>query len=86
MLWSYAAQVSSPTLERRVLTAPDAIARAASRCAADAEQAWILRQPRTLRRSFAEEAYGHGATAEQIWMLRQPDHVREDYVRQVLGG
>ena len=39
-----------------------------------------------LRRSFAEEAYGHGATAEQIWMLRQPDHVREDYVRQVLGG
>lgn len=69
--------MSSPGLERAVLTAPDAIARAAARYAADAEQAWMLRRPRALRRSFAEDAFGWGDKAEQIWMLRQVDAVRE---------
>ena len=75
----------SSTLERQVLTAPDTIARAAARYAADSEQAWMLRQPRALRRSYASEAFGRGETAEQIWMLRQADDVREAYVREVLG-
>jgi len=78
--------VLSSTIERRVLTAPTQLAQAAARYAADSEQAWMLRQPRALRRSFAEEAFGRGETAEQIWMLRQADDVREDYVREVLGG
>jgi hypothetical protein len=78
--------VPSPGLERAVLVAPDVVARAAARYAEDAEQAWMLRQPRTLRRSFAEEAFGRGEKAEQIWMLRQSDDVREAYVREVLGG
>ncbi len=69
-----------------MLTAPDAIARAAARYAADHEQAWMLCQPRELRRSYAEEAFGRGEIAEQIWMLRQADDVREAYVREVLGG
>ncbi len=69
-----------------MLTAPDAIPRAAARYAADAEHAWMLRQSRSLRRSYAAEAFGRGEQAEQIWMLRQPDHIREDYVREVLGG
>lgn len=74
----------SPGLERAVLTAPDAVARAAARYAAEREQAWMLRQPRVLRRSFAEEAFGRGDVAEQVWMLRQSDAVREAYVREVL--
>ncbi len=83
---AYAPRVLSPALERRVLTAPDTIARAAARYAADVEQAWLLRQPRALRCSFADEAFGRGETAEQIWMLRQADDVRDAYVREVLGG
>jgi len=83
---SYASNVLSLSLERRVLTSPDTIARAASRYAADSEQAWMLRQPHSLRRSFAAEAFGRGETAEQIWMLRQDDDVRDAYVREVLGG
>jgi len=78
--------VISSTLERHVLTAPAPIARASAAFAADAEQAWMLRQPRALRRSFADEAFGQGDTAEQIWMLRQADEVREAYVREVLEG
>ena len=69
-----------------MLTAPDVIAHAAAGLAADSDQAWMLRQPRTLRRSFAEEALGRGEIAERIWMLRQADDVREAYVREVLGG
>lgn len=82
----YPRGVPSSGLERRVLVAPDAIARAAARYATDAEQAWMLRQPRALRRSFAAEAFGRGAKAEQIWMLRQADDVREAYVHEVLEG
>ena len=82
----YTFSVISSTLERHVLTAPDVIAHAAAGLAADSDQAWMLRQPRTLRRSFAEEALGRGEIAERIWMLRQADDVREAYVREVLGG
>jgi hypothetical protein len=85
-LSAYASAMLSTALERRVLTAPDTIARAAARYAADSEQAWMLRQPHALRRSFAVHAFGCGETAEQIWMLRQDDDVRDAYVREVLGG
>ena len=74
----------SPALERRVLTAPDAIARAAARYAPGPQERWMLRQPRALRRSFAEEAFGAGELAEQVWMLRQDDAFRASYVREVL--
>ncbi len=76
--------MASPELELRVLTAPDSVARAAARFAADAQQAWMLRQPRALRRSFAEHAFGKGELAEQVWMLRQSEAVRESYIRTVL--
>ena len=78
--------MASPELELRVLTAPDPVARAAARFAGDDEQAWMLRQPRGLRRSFAADAYGRGDKAEQIWMLRQSDAVRASYIREVLEG
>lgn len=76
---------SSSATELRVLTAPDLVARAAAHYVTDREQAWMLRQPRALRRAYAENAFGRGETVEQAWMLRQPDDVRESYVREVLG-
>ena len=72
--------------ERRVLTAPDAVARAASRLAGEREQRWMLCQPRAVRQSFAEEVFGRPdeALRQQIWMLRQPKAVRESYIEHVL--
>ena len=71
-------------LERAILLAPDAVARRAARYAKDAEEAWMLRQPRATRASFCREAHGRGDNAEQAWMLRQPDAVRESYISEVL--
>ena len=72
--------------ERRVLTAPDAVARAAARFAPDREQRWMLCQPRAVRRSFADEVFGRpdAELRHQVWMLRQPDAVRESYIEDVL--
>ena len=72
-------------LERRVLMAPDVVARALAGRAPDARSRWMLRQPRAVRLSFAEVLEA-GDRAQEIWMLRQPDAVRESYVREVLGG
>ena len=74
------------TTERRVLTAPDAVARAAARFAPDREQRWMLSQPRAVRRSFAEEVFGRpdAELRQQVWMLRQPESVRESYIANVL--
>ena len=71
-------------LERTILLAPDAIARRAAALTDDPEQAWMLRQPREVRASYAREALGRGEVAEQAWMLRQPDAVRHSYVSEVL--
>ncbi len=74
------------TTERRVLTAPDAVARAAARFAPDREQRWMLGQPRAVRQSFAEEVFGRpdAELRQQVWMLRQPQSVRESYIAHVL--
>jgi hypothetical protein len=74
------------TTERRVLTAPDAVARAAARLAADPLQRWMLCRPRAVRQSFAEEVFGRpdAELRQQIWMLRQPEAVRESYIADVL--
>jgi hypothetical protein len=71
-------------LERTILLAPDAVARRAAAYAPDAEQAWMLRQPRAVRVSFCREAHGRGDAAERAWMLRQPAAVRESYISEVL--
>ena len=72
--------------ERRILTAPAPVARAAARVAALPEQRWILTQPRDVRRSYAEEVLGHPdePLRQQIWMLRQTKAVRESYIADVL--
>ncbi len=71
-------------LERAILLAPDAIAWRAARFAVDAEQRWMLRQPRAIRAGYASHVLGQGPIAEQTWMLRQPDEVRESYISEVL--
>jgi len=72
--------------ERRILTAPAALARAAAKVATLPEQRWILMQPRDVRRSYAEEVFGRPdeALRQQVWMLRQPKDVRESYIADVL--
>jgi hypothetical protein len=76
----------STTTERRILTAPAPVARAAARVAALPEQRWILQQPREVRQSFAEEVLGHPdeELRQQVWMLRQTKAVRESYIAEVL--
>jgi hypothetical protein len=72
--------------ERRILTAPGPVARAAAKVAALPEQRWILCQPREVRQSFAEEVFGQPdeEVRQQIWMLRQKREVRESYISKVL--
>ena len=76
----------SSTTERRVLTSPGPVARAAARVARLPEQRWILLQPREVRQSYAEEVFGRPdeALRQQIWMLRQSEAVRESYTAGVL--
>ena len=76
----------SSNTERRVLTAPAAVAKAAARVAALPEQRWILQQPRDVRRSYAENVLGKPDEdlQQQIWMLRQAKAVRESYIKDVL--
>jgi hypothetical protein len=78
----------SSTTERRVLTAPGPVARAAARVAALPEQRWILCQPREVRQSYAENVLDRPdeALQRQIWMLRQTQAVRESYIAHVLLG
>ena len=76
----------SNATERRILTAPAAVARAAARMAGLPEQRWILMQPREVRVSFAEEVLGRedAELRQQVWMLRQPKDVRESFIADVL--
>ena len=75
-----------PSAERQILLAPDVVAKGAARMAPLPEQRWMLRQSRQLRRSFAEEVFGHPdmERRQQIWMLRQDDDVRESFIAHVL--
>ena len=72
--------------ERQILTAPHAIARAAAPIAPEREQRWMLKQPRELRRSFADEVFGRPdeEIRQQAWMLGQPREIRESFAREVL--
>jgi len=77
-----------PSLDHRILTAPDVIARAAASGVKDPRQRWMLRQPRSVRRSYAEEVLGRADEDRraEVWMLLQSDEVRRSYVRDVLGA
>jgi hypothetical protein len=73
-------------LARRVLLAPNVVARAAARAATEREQVWMLCQPREVRESYVREVVDRGEDPvhAEIWMLRQSQAVRESYVRTVL--
>jgi len=70
-------------VQKRVLLGPAPVRRAAQR-GLGAKERWILRQPRSVRRSYVREVLEGGGN-EEAWMLLQPDEVRESYVREVLG-
>jgi hypothetical protein len=73
-------------LQRSVLLAPAAIARAAASQVKEPEERWMLRQPKEVRASYVREVLDRGGDERlaEIWMLRQPDDVRESYIRHVL--
>lgn len=74
------------SLDHRILTAPDVVARAAAAAARDPRQRWMLRQPRAVRRSYAAQVLGRPdeeRLAEE-WMLLQAEPVRRSYVEEVL--
>ena len=72
--------------ERSILTAPGPVAKTAAYASGEPEQRWMLRQPREIRLSFAEEVFGRPDATErqEIWMLRQPKAIRESFIREVL--
>jgi hypothetical protein len=78
--------LSLPPGGRTVLCAPDAVTRTIAVAAIDREQRWMLRRPRSVRRSFVAEVIDRGgsAGAQQGWMLLQDDDVRASYVADVL--
>ena len=70
-----------------MLLGPAPIRRAAAARASRPEEAWMLLQPRAVRRSYAANVLDGGGDVErlsEIWMLRQPEKVRESYIEHVL--
>jgi hypothetical protein len=78
------------SLERRVLLAPDSVARAVAARVRDRRARWMLSQPRHVRRSYVREVLASGdhprEVREQRWMLLQEEPVRLSYVSDVLGA
>jgi hypothetical protein len=77
---------SSERLARRVLRAPAVVRRVAASQAKDPAEAWMLRQPESVRESYVREVLDRGGDERltEIWMLRQPEAVRESYIESVL--
>jgi hypothetical protein len=75
------------SIERTFLLAPGPIARAAAWIAREAEQRWMLSQPREVRGSYVTDVVDRPTDphAAEAWMLRQDDAVRESYVAAVLA-
>jgi hypothetical protein len=74
-------------LQKRVLLGPAPVRRAAAARAIRSQEAWMLRQPRSVRLSYAAQVLdknGDPGLLAEIWMLRQPKEVRESYIREVL--
>jgi len=76
-------------IQKRVLLGPAPLRRAAAARAMRPEEAWMLRQPRAVRLSYAAQVLdgrGEVEVLAEVWMLRQPEKVRESYIREVLQG
>jgi hypothetical protein len=77
---------SLPPGARAALLAPSAVTRAVAVADRDPERRWMLRLPRSVRRSFVAEVLdmGGGRLHQERWMLLQEDDVRASYVEHVL--
>jgi len=76
-----------PRMDKAVLLAPAAMARAAAYATQRPEERWLLHQPRPVRTSYVQqvlEPADEPQDIKEVWMLRQPKPVRESYIREVL--
>ena len=75
-------------VERAVLGGPAVVARPLAVFTRDAEQRWMLSQPRAVRRSYLQEIVDGPPIPrlEEFWMMRQPPEVRMSYIRNVLNN
>jgi hypothetical protein len=73
---------------RRLLLAPDPVARAVALAAQAPEDRWMMCQSREVRRSYVQEVVDRpeDENAQERWMLGQSDEVRMSYVRHVLDA
>ena len=75
------------TFEKSVLLGPAPLRKAAALRAERPEEAWMLLQPRDVRRTYCAQVLDGDGDLEvltEVWMLRQPREVRESYIRDVL--
>lgn len=73
-------------LEKSVLLGPAPLRRAAAARSA-VREAWMLKQPRSVRASYVREVMDKDGDVDrlaEIWMLCQPDDVRQSYIEEVL--
>jgi hypothetical protein len=75
-------------LTRKLLVAPDTVARALAAHEPDPLRAWLLRRSRDVRRSFARDVIDAGGTRmlQERWLLLQDHHVRRSYVAEVIDA
>ncbi len=74
-------------LQKQVLLGPAALRKAAAARTERPEEAWMLLQPRDVRRAYCAQvldARGDTDLLAEMWMLRQPKNVRESYIEAVL--
>jgi hypothetical protein len=74
-------------LQKQVLLGPAPLRKAAATRVQRPVEAWMLRQPRDVRRSYCAQvldAAGDPDLLAEVWMLRQPENVRESYIEEVL--
>jgi hypothetical protein len=78
--------VAFPRMDKAVLLGPTPLARAAALAAKQADERWLLRQPRRVRATYVKGVLENpdDPHAEEIWMLRRSKAVRESYIREVL--
>ena len=70
-----------------MILGPAPLRKAAAARATRPEEAWMLRQPREVRRTYAAQVLdgtGDLDVLTEMWMLRQPETVRESYIDEVL--
>jgi hypothetical protein len=73
--------------QRRVLAAPSPVTRSLALLTRDAEERWLLSQPRSVRVSFLHDVIDGPPIPrlDEFWIIRQTNEVRQSYIRNVLN-